>query len=315
MAEYLDIGGRKVPIPNYDYDTDELVREYKKGMLEIKANLQRQDVSSLSKANAHVVLKQTADRLQELDLFADEWIKKNMPKSVGDGIAATLVNLELVDTFDEAKKVIQFNQLNRNLVEAAIADTQDDLLQVTHNVNKKVRREVRRAASEVTRSNMARGINGNKTMQRDILKKLRTRLGSAVETGIIDRANRRWKPENYVEMLTRTKMLDNYREAQTNEALGRDAMYGVISFAGSIDACRFHEGRIIKLSPEAEGSYPTYEELRDSNQIFHPNCVHHFTVLRDTSRLPPETLDMAVEQQMRGDAALATGKRDPKEIE
>lgn len=307
-----DFTTRQVPTPSYEYDVDELVHEYKTAMLEIKSELDRQDVSSLSKANARGLLDNISERLKEIDLFAEEWIRRNMPRSVAEGVASTLVNLEVVGSLDAARKIVQFNSLNKNLVEAAIADTQDDILEVTNNVSKKVRREIRRATSEVTRENMSRGINGNKTMQRDLNRKIRKRLGSAVDTGIVDRSRRRWKPEDYVEMLTRTKMADNYREAQTNEALERSAQYGVISYAGSKDACRFHEGRIIKLDPEASGSYPTYEELRDSNQIFHPNCVHHFTVLRDPEKLPSDILNKAVKQQKRGDAALATGKRNPK---
>jgi hypothetical protein len=313
MPKYLDIEGRQVPEPRYDRDTDKIVREYKKAMLGLKAYLQRQDVATLTHANARAIIHHVGERLKELDLFAEDWIKENMPKPVKDGAAATLYNLAVVESFDEARKIVQFNNLNKMLVETAIADTQEDLLAVTNNVRKRVRNEVRRTVAEVTRGNMAAGINGNRTMNRDILRKLRSRLGETIETGIIDRGNRRWKPEDYVETVTRTKMTENYRQAQTNEAIERQALYGIISYAGSTDACRFHEGRIIKLDPSAAGNYPTYEELKASNQIFHPRCVHHFSIMRDPNRLPPETLKAADNQQQRGDAALATGKRNPKE--
>jgi Phage minor capsid protein 2 len=312
MADSLNIEGRQVPEPKYDRDTDRLVREYKKAMLELKAYLQRQDVATLTKANARAIIKHISKRLNELDLFADEWIQEHIPKSVTDGVASTLFNLAVVDSIDEAKKIVQFNKLNQMLVEAAIADTQEDLLQVSTNVKKRIRNEIRRVAAEVTRANMARNVNGLKSMNREIVRKLRNSLGEAVETGIVDSARRRWKPEDYVETLTRTKMLENYRQAQTNEAIERKALYGIISSAGSKDACRYHEGRIIKLDPSAEGNYPTYEELKASNQIFHPRCVHHFTVMRDPKRLPSETLKAAEKQQKRGDVALASGKRNPK---
>ena len=32
--------------------------------------------------------------------------------------------------------------------------------------------------------------------------------------------------------------------------------------------------------------YPTYAELRRSNKIFHPNCKHKVTPIRDINLLP-----------------------------
>ncbi|MDT2236643.1 hypothetical protein P7H19_10540 [Paenibacillus larvae] len=44
-------------------------------------------------------------------------------------------------------------------------------------------------------------------------------LGKSLDSGIIDAAGRRWRPDTYVEMLTRTKMMNTYREATTISAL------------------------------------------------------------------------------------------------
>src|SRR5690606_27854204 len=104
--------------------------------------------------------------------------------------------------------------------------------------------------------NLAAGINGQRTLRREILTKLRRDLGNAVDTGIIDAAGRRWKPEVYAEMLSRTKLHAVNREARINEAISRGAFYGRISTHGATDACRKYEGMIVKLVREAEGEYP-----------------------------------------------------------
>jgi hypothetical protein len=79
------------------------------------------------------------------------------------------------------------------------------------------------------RSNLTQGINTTDSIKRDILKNLRERLGDSIDTGIIDAAGRRWKPETYVEMVTQTKLAQTQRESAINDALGRDAYYGIIS--------------------------------------------------------------------------------------
>lgn len=315
MAKYLDIEGRQVPQPEYKRDADKLVAEYQKAFLAIKAELERTDISNLSRANALALLKEIEKALNELDLFAKEWIAANIPQAATDGTAAALVNLGLAASLEEARKVVKFNKLNRELVDLAISDMQTDVLDVTKNVKKRLRNTIRRVVGEVMRANMAKGVNGRKTMNADMLSQLRKELGETIEAGIIDSGRNRWKPVDYIDMLSRTKMMETYRQAQTNEAVGRGANYAIISYAGAKDACRFHEGRIIKLVPQAEGNYPTYDELKASNQIFHPRCRHHFTVIRDIDRLPPDVLKSAENQARRGDAALATGKRNPTNIE
>jgi hypothetical protein len=315
MPQTLIIEGREVPQPNYKHDIDKLVDYYKRAMLEIKRELERTDITEFSRAQSLAMLKKIEQRLKELDLFASEWIAAHIPQAAYDGTAAALVNLGLAATLVEAKQAIKFNHLNEKLVELYIADTQEDILAVTQNIKKRIRNTIREVAGEVMRAQMAKGVNGLTAQNRLILDGLRKKLGDTIETGIVDAARRRWAPHDYVEMLTSTKMLETYRQAQTNEAVSRGALYGIISFAGAKDACRFHEGRIIKLVPTAEGNYPTYDELKASNQIFHPRCRHHFTVFRSIDRLPESVRKTAEKQAKRGDAALATGKRNPKNIE
>jgi Phage minor capsid protein 2 len=305
---------KELPSPSYEYEIEQLVSYYKRAVRDILRELERVDLTDFQRANAQAVLKDIADILAELDENAAAWVEENIPKAALDGVARAIVALGVVETLEEAKTIAKFNKLNRELVKAVVADTQSDLLAVTQNMNRKVKAAVRQTVAESMRSNMTKGINGRKTIRADIVAEMRKRLGDAVNTGIIDAAGRRWKPEVYAEMVTRTKMMLAHNEATRNEAIARGAYYAIISSHNAVDACRFHEGRIIKLTPDAPGEYPTYEQLRETGQIWHPMCRHVYTVFRSIDRLPDSVRERAEKQAELGNKAITTGKRNPGDI-
>ncbi|EMT54723.1 rhs family protein [Brevibacillus borstelensis AK1] len=270
---------RQPPEPDYEYEIARLVSEYTRAMYRIAAELQRLDVSELSRANARAALAEVVRILTELNETSAEWVTRNLPIAATDGVAAAIYALGVADTFDEARKIAKFNRMNKAMVDAVITDTQADLLAVTTNVERKVRAAVRQVTAESMRANMARGVNGRRTISRDILDGLRKRLGDSVNTGIIDAAGRRWRPEVYVDMLTRTKMAEAHREATISEALGRDVYTFQVSRHGAKDGCAKWEGRILKLSSDYPGDYPTIDEAR-AGTLFHPNCRHTLTPRR-----------------------------------
>lgn len=268
----------------YDRNVALLVRTYKSAITAISAELQRLDVSDMSRANAKVALSEVAKILRDVNEESALWVEANIPKAAIDGVVTALVDLKIVATVDEAAKIAKFNRINREFVATAIADTQADLLAVTQNVERRVRTAVRQATAESFRANMSRGINGRKTIDRDILAGIRKTLGTAVDTGIVDSAGRRWKPDDYVDMLTRTKMSATRRETTTNEAVGRGAYYAQISRHGAKDACGKWEGRVVKLVRDAPGDYPYIGDI-DRRSIFHPRCKHSLSPIRDPELL------------------------------
>lgn len=274
-----------IPEPSYEYEIARLVTAYKDAATRIKRELESLDIAGLSNANARATLAEIARILASLNEESAAWADANIPAAARDGVARTILALGVVDSMAEAETIVKFNRLNANMVAAAVADTQADLLAVTTNIERKVRSSVRQAVADSMRANMAAGINGRRTISRDILGGMKKTLGDAVNTGIIDAANRRWKPEVYVDMVTRTKMQATYNEATTNEALGRGVQYAVISRHGATDACSKWEGRVIKLTAEAPGDYPTYAEAKATGEIWHPNCRHTYTPVRK-----PETI-------------------------
>lgn len=267
--------------PSYDYAIEQLVRTYQRAITEIQRELERMDLSSVSRANSAAALASVSKTLAALNEESAAWVSEHVPKAALDGVASTLYALGTAATLEEAHALAKFNRVNAALVKAAVADTQADLLAVTQNIDRKIRVAVRKVTGEVMRANLAKGINGRRTMNADVLGGLRKELGSALDTGIIDAAGRRWKPQVYVDMLTRTKMMRTQQEAMEAEAIGRGAYYGRISRHGATDACAKYEGTIVKLTPDAPGSYPYIGDLRQGRDIFHPQCRHVVSPLRN----------------------------------
>jgi hypothetical protein len=272
------------PIPTYEHDIAVLVGFYREALQKITNELNRIDLTNFERAQLLVVQKEIADVLADLDVRTKAWVASMIPKAAEDGIIYSIMALGVAETVAEAQKIVTFNRLNREFIKTAVADTQADLLQVSQNVERKVRTAIRQVTAEAMRSNLTQGINTTDSIKRDILRQLRERLGDSINTGIIDAAGRRWKPEVYAEMVTRTKLAQTQRESSVNDALGRNALYGKISSHGAKDACRNWEGKIVKLTPDAPGDYPYYGAL-PNREIFHPNCKHVISPVRRPDRV------------------------------
>lgn len=272
---------REPPMPNYDYETEKLVRAYKQAVEDIFRELDRLDITSISRDSGIAALSEVDRILSALDKESAEWVRVNVPLAASNGIADAIYVLGAASTIEEARSIARFNRMNKAMTNAVIADTQEDLLAVTRNVKRRVRNAVRKVTAESMRANMAKGVNGRRTINRDILTRLRKTLGDSLNTGIIDAAGRRWKPEVYVDMVTRTKMMFAHMEGTINEAVAREVYYGRISRHGAKDACRLWEGRIVKLTPDAPGDYPYLEDLRGRRDIFHPRCRHLVSPVRN----------------------------------
>jgi hypothetical protein len=272
------------PIPTYEHDIAVLVGYYREALQKITNELNRIDLTNFERAQLLVVQKEIADVLADLDVRTKAWVASMIPKAAEDGIIYSIMALGVAETVAEAQKIVTFNRLNREFIKTAVADTQDDLLQISQNVDRKVRTAIRQVTAEAMRSNLTQGINTTDSIKRDILRNLKERLGDSINTGIIDAAGRRWKPEVYAETVVQTKLAQTQRESAVNDALGRNALYGVISSHGAKDACRNWEGKIVKLTPEAPGDYPYYGSL-PNREIFHPRCKHVISPVRRPERV------------------------------
>ncbi|TYS60479.1 minor capsid protein [Sutcliffiella horikoshii] len=297
--------------PDYHYDATKIAEEYRKAKIAIARELARVDVTDLSKRQTKATFARILVILEALNVAAEEWVTENIPAAVYQGVASTLVVLGVAETIAEARELVKLNPINKRMVDAIIADTFSDLLTVTQNMDRKTKAIYRQVLSEAMRSNYAQGINGVKTIKAETISLLKQKLEGSANIGIIDAAGRKWRPETYVETVALEKMNQAYREATVNEAVQRGTLYGIISSHNASDGCKFHEGRIVKLVPEAPGSYPTVDELRATNQIFHVRCKHQVLPIRNPEMLPQAVRDKAERQEATGRKAIAAGGRNP----
>ncbi|MEK3975518.1 phage minor capsid protein [Psychrobacillus sp. FSL K6-1267] len=303
---------REIPTPNFEDDISRLVQEYEKALRSLEIELNSLFLTDFQRAEIIATQKNIEAIINQLNTGITNWSSTAMTAAVTEGAAATLFSLFLVESMEEARKVVQFSTLNDLLVRAVVADTQTDLLNVSNNVSRKVRNAIQKGTARVMRENVTQGVNGTQTMKYDLLKQWKNDIGEALDTGLIDSAGRVWKPSTYAETVARTKMLSAHIDATTNEALERGAQYGIISTHGAADACRFHEGRIVKLDPNAPGDYPTVDELRTTLQIFHPNCKHVISPIIDLDVLSEVRKKIANQQAELGKRAISVGGRNPQ---
>lgn len=282
---------REAPRPNYDYDVKRLTSEYEKALKSIQAELNTLFLTEFERAQIVAVELNIREIIRELNGFGSAWAKASITKSATEGVASTLYSLGMTETFDEALKIARFNSINKSLVEAIIADTQADLLAVTQNVERKTRAAVRQVTADVLRAKTASGINGTQSLQQAITKGIRDKLGSAADSSIISSNGARWRLKPYVEMVTRTKMMEAHKEATINEALENDVQYAVISRHFAKDDCAKWEGRVVSLTYDAPGDYPFIDDL-PSNEIFHPCCRHLLNPVRRPDRLPDDLREL-----------------------
>lgn len=274
------------PAEGYEEEIATLVALYLAAFREIESELLRMDLTNITRAQTVAIQKKVVTIITELDVKVTQWVATHIPIAAQDGIVRSALSLGYAESKKEALDTLKINRANSEFIKTAIADTQDDLLQVTQNVSRKVRTAVRQVTAEAMRSNLG-GMQATDTLKREIMGELRKRLGDSLNTGIIDAAGRRWKPDVYTEMVMRTKMAQAQREAAINDGVSRGANYGVISSHNAKDACRNWERKIVKLTADAPGSYPYIGSL-PRREIFHPNCKHVVSPIRRPDRLPDD---------------------------
>ena len=269
----------EVPQPEFERDIRKVVKVYEQALKDVQAELNSLFLTDFERAQILAVEKNIRAILSDTAEYAEEWSAVAITMAATEGIAATIFALELVETYDEALKIAKFSRVNKRLVDAVIADTQADLLAVTQNVERQAKLAIRRATAEAMRSQLAKGVNATQNLS----KAIRDNIVQATDVAIIDRRGRRWKVGDYADVIARTKMMEAHKEASINEAIAEGSYYGRISKHGATDACRNYEGKIIKLVASADGDYPYIGDL-PRKEIFHPNCKHIITPLRDPSR-------------------------------
>lgn len=107
---------------------------------------------------------------------------------------------------------------------------------------------------------------------RAISKRISEIIKESNISALVDKSGRKWSPENYADMLTRTKLVEARNNGMINAltSVGHDLVE--VSSHGAIDACGDWEGAILSIS----GDSANYDSVDDAvaGGLFHPRCEH-----------------------------------------
>src|SRR5699024_3484652 len=269
---------REIPEIQHDKDIKRLLKYYKRSYALIVHNL----INVLDNPEvSEIIVKQEASLARQLQLILkqnDEIIlpetEKIIRKAFTEGQAQAMFSLGDARTLSEATKGVGMSMLARKSVDAMIQDTFEDVLAITERTDKRIKKTVRKIAGESMRLNAIQQLGYDTTRKEIISKLLKEGFSKNITKnfkGITDSAGRKWKLDSYVNMLVKTKMQQSYIEGIKTESIERGTDLALISSHNATDDCNKYEGIVISLTGSTEG-FLVYEDLRETNEIFHPHC-------------------------------------------
>ncbi|MDF9638798.1 MULTISPECIES: phage minor capsid protein [Bacillus cereus group] len=280
---------RKVPTPKYDHDVNKIMKVYQRARQEILAELLRLVDADLTDNMTRISMESSLVRqidyiLQKSNTEIQRTVEEMILESFRNGQGGLLYAVGEYDSLAHATQGVAFSMLAKQTVDAMVADTFTDLLTATDHTSKKLKRIVRQTVAEQMRLGIIKQ-SGRRLMSKSITDEL-TRKGFTKKidedgfVGIIDRKGRKWKLDTYSKMVVRTKLTQAHSEGMKIQGIESNIDLAVISTHGAKDACSKFEGMVVSMNGLTAG-YPTVEELRKSNKIFHPNCEHTFYPIRN----------------------------------
>lgn len=235
---------------------------------------------------------------------------EKVTEAYGEGVKHSRLSLSQEDKSIEVKEIEDVEEVIENLndshtqrLQAMIKQTQNDLLKATGNTENNIKLLVRKVVSrEISGTGSVGQIGKVSNMAKRIEQQLKEQFLmngiKDVDVAIIDRAKRKWKLRTYSNMVARTKMNDAYISAIREEALQTGSDLAIISTKPDThDECLHYEGMIISLNGLTAG-FLTYEELKKSKKVFHPNCGHFVRPVGGIEWIPKDLLRIH-ENQMR----------------
>lgn len=293
-----------MPTPTYLRDKDKLIKSLNSYYMEMFNYL----ILSLTFNPTNPQVIREALILQQINYWIDD-LNKSMGKSLeklikktyAEGQAYHMLSVGSASTWADAVAMAQFDVISRGKVEALFADTYSDILQATNNTPLSVKSIVRDTVQKVAQYNSLK--NTNYTEQADKLLKELSKKGLSEMVskegfvGVVDKAGRKWDLRTYSNMVIKTKVNQAFTEGIRYEAQQSGLDLAIISDHGAKDLCSKWEGVVISMNGLTEG-YPTYQEARATNEIWHPNCEHTVHPIRSLDMLHPD--DVAEHQKKLG---------------
>lgn len=206
------------------------------------------------------ILKQGRDEIIEV-------VARNGFAQYEEGFEAALKELKADDfDFDEVEQI-----LGRADVES-ILNAEDQVRRFFAQTQTQTRRMIQGITVQIRQRAAAEGWSSSKAF-RELRNEV---LGQHPDFVFVDRAGRKWEPEKYLKMVSRTLMAESQREAHAAAYTEAGVDLVKVSMHGTkCPDCIDWEGKVLSLTGATEG-YPTLAEAR-AKRFMHPNCKHRVT--------------------------------------
>lgn len=203
--------------------------------------------------------------------------------------------LEGTLTPNDAREAIIEKGIQREATRVLFEDTYKDLLMATNNTDARLKRVVREITSEVMQQQSLLG-QGNVNMAKALEARLTEdaiykRLTKDGLIGIVDRGGKRWSIDTYSKMVVRTKVTQAHLETTKRLGAQMGLDLALVSTHDAIDACNGWEGVVVSVNGMTEG-YPNLDDAIATNELFHPNCRHHISLINSMNDLSASELDI-----------------------
>lgn len=305
VLKYYNKNKPTIPERVLDFNEDRIIkvlqRHYSQILQMLVNTLQYTggDFSNISAITEMELMRQIEEKLSLMEAELQEEISDYINKQYVNGqlnhYIATTGNTDYNAVLNE----FPFASINWYKAEQLIADTMDDLLFATNNTKKSIKRVIRETVGKHIQLNALQG-ESYKTIKRLIIKDLQKKGLSEKITksgfvGVVDKSGRKWGLKNYTDMVVKTKTHQAYIEGIKAQCIETGKDLAVIPHKGATDPCKNFEGMIISMTG-VNTNYPSYEQLKATNLIFHPRCKHNVIPIASAEALHEDDLKYHKEQ-------------------
>ncbi len=255
--------------------------------------------SGRSTAHAQAALKDAQRTLRQLDTYADEWIKENIPRAYQRGWQdAFSPTLQLPGDYGDEIQYDQFARLHRDAIAVAANNARDRFQDATRLIGRQANDIYRKIGVKATQERLITGealATTTARMREDFM-----RQGI---TGFTDRAGRNWSIDSYAEMVARTTTREATVSGTVNRALaGKHELIQISEHEPTCELCAPLQGKVYSLRG-TDKRYPAWEDFVP----VHPSCIHVVWVY--VERFDPN----AEKTRERSNTSLTKDPRTPQQ--
>lgn len=252
----------------------------------------------ISRAAIMAVRQQTQQRIQQLGNDVGNWIQTAVPqqyvqgqqdaarqqKHFGNDEAAGLILGAIAggayahyasQPVMQTARIINPKPTTFDLQQQSLQTIMDDMSRSFGNTLTYMSRSTDGIISKIQSLGIRKMIAAeaqNGVSEADITAKITDLIESNGIFGLVDKAGRQWSPDDYADMLVRTKMVEARNNGLMNSLLSVGQDLVMVSSHGATDKCREWEGRILSIA----GGNELYPSVADAyaGGLFHPRCKH-----------------------------------------